>query len=35
MIKETLLLFKDDIEGIVVESTYNWYLMSATTSWQY
>jgi transposase len=25
MIKATLLLFKDDIEGIVVESTYNWY----------
>jgi len=24
-IKATLLLFKDDIEGIVVESTYNWY----------
>jgi transposase len=25
MIRETLKPFKSDIEGVVVESTYNWY----------
>ncbi len=27
LIKETLRPFKADVEGIVVESTYNWYFM--------
>ncbi len=27
LIRETLRPFKADVEGIVVESTYNWYFM--------